>query len=159
MGILQARILEWVGCHAILQRIFPTQKLNQGLLHCRQILYQLSYQGSPLLCILYSYFHSRTDKTDGIIISSFFLVLSDTESLFPNGNDRNFWSCLREEIRDFLLGFWYFRSCFEGQLPSEGADKDSALMVSLSVGSWKRSQSWGEYDLWETRGEDQAETE
>ena len=27
----------------------PNQKLNQGLLHCRWILYQLSYQGSPLL--------------------------------------------------------------------------------------------------------------
>ena len=27
--------------------IFPTQELNQGLLHCRQILYQLSYQGKP----------------------------------------------------------------------------------------------------------------
>ena len=37
-----------VGCHALLQRIFPTQGLNPGLLHCRRILYQLSYQGSPL---------------------------------------------------------------------------------------------------------------
>ena len=36
-----------VGCHALLQGIFPTQESNQGLLHCRQILYQLSYQGSP----------------------------------------------------------------------------------------------------------------
>ena len=25
----------------------PDQESNQGLLHCRQILYQLSYQGSP----------------------------------------------------------------------------------------------------------------
>ena len=29
----------------LLQGIFPTQESNQGLLHCRQILYQLSYQG------------------------------------------------------------------------------------------------------------------
>ena len=36
-----------VGSHSPLQRIFPTQALNQGLLHCRRILYQLSYQGSP----------------------------------------------------------------------------------------------------------------
>ena len=36
-----------VGCHALLQGVFPTQGLNPGLLHCRQILYQLSYQGSP----------------------------------------------------------------------------------------------------------------
>ena len=32
---------------SLLQGIFPTQELNQGLLHCRRILYQLSYQGSP----------------------------------------------------------------------------------------------------------------
>ena len=35
-----------VVCHALLQRIFPTQGSNPGLLHCRQILYHLSYQGS-----------------------------------------------------------------------------------------------------------------
>ena len=35
-----------VGSLSVLQRIFPTQELNQGLLHCRWILYQLSYQGS-----------------------------------------------------------------------------------------------------------------
>ena len=32
-----------VGSLPLLQRIFPTQESNQGLLHCRQILYQLSY--------------------------------------------------------------------------------------------------------------------
>ena len=83
MGILQARILEWVampfsrwpsqpgdltqfffmqadsllseppgkpmntgvGNLSLLQEIFQTQELNQGFLHCRRILYQLSYQG------------------------------------------------------------------------------------------------------------------
>ena len=37
-----------VGCHAFLQGIFPTQGSNHGLLHCRQILYHLSHQGSPI---------------------------------------------------------------------------------------------------------------
>ena len=36
-----------VGCHALLHRIFPTQGSNTGLPHGRQILYQLSHQGSP----------------------------------------------------------------------------------------------------------------
>ena len=44
-GILQARILEW-GAFPLFQRIFLTQKSNQGLLHCKLILYQLSYQGN-----------------------------------------------------------------------------------------------------------------
>ena len=35
-----------VGSLSLLQRIFPTQESNQGFLHCRQILYQLSYQGN-----------------------------------------------------------------------------------------------------------------
>ena len=38
-----------VGSLSLLQRIFPTQESNQGLLHCRRILYQLSYQGNPFL--------------------------------------------------------------------------------------------------------------
>ena len=36
-----------VGCHSLLQGILPTQGLNLGLLHCRQILYCLSHQESP----------------------------------------------------------------------------------------------------------------
>ena len=36
-----------VGSHALLQEIFPTQRSNPGLLHCRQILSCLSHQGSP----------------------------------------------------------------------------------------------------------------
>ena len=36
-----------VGCHALLQGIFPTQGSNPGLPHCRQILYHPSHQGNP----------------------------------------------------------------------------------------------------------------
>ena len=41
-----------VGSQSLRQQIFLTQKSNWGLLHCRWILYQLNYQGSPLLNIL-----------------------------------------------------------------------------------------------------------
>ena len=34
-----------VGCHFLLQGIFPTQGLNPSLPHCRQTLYHLSHQG------------------------------------------------------------------------------------------------------------------
>ena len=37
-----------VGCHALLQSIFPTQGSNPGLSYCRQIFYHLSHQGSKL---------------------------------------------------------------------------------------------------------------
>ena len=36
-----------VGCHFLLQGIFPTQESNPGLLHYRQILYRLSHERSP----------------------------------------------------------------------------------------------------------------
>ena len=42
-----------VGC--LLQGIFPTQRSNPGLLHCRQILYRLSHQEAPS-------WHSITDS-------------------------------------------------------------------------------------------------
>ena len=40
-----------MGSLSLLQGIFATQELNRGLLHCRQILYQLSYEGSPFDCV------------------------------------------------------------------------------------------------------------
>ena len=55
-GVYPTRILRpWdfpgkstgVGCQSLLQGIFPTQGSNPGLLHCRQMLYRLSHQGSP----------------------------------------------------------------------------------------------------------------
>ena len=36
-----------MGSHSLLQGIFPTQRSNPGLPHCRQILYQQRHQWSP----------------------------------------------------------------------------------------------------------------
>ena len=47
-GILQARILERVAI-SFSRGSSLAQGLNPGLPHCRQILYQLSHQGSPPL--------------------------------------------------------------------------------------------------------------
>ena len=46
-----------VGSHSLLQGSFLTQRLNPSL-HCRQILYHLSHQGSP--------FQKAPSKSDGI---------------------------------------------------------------------------------------------
>ena len=52
----------WSGLPFLLQGIFPTQKLNPDLLHCRQILYQLSYEGEPpqknIYIIIYKYIYN-----------------------------------------------------------------------------------------------------
>ena len=52
-GLLHPQVLHlWIqptsDQKSLLQWIFPTQESNQSLLHCRQILDQLSYQGSPV---------------------------------------------------------------------------------------------------------------
>ena len=42
-----------MGSLSLLQQMFPTQESNQGLLHCRWILYQLSNEGWYKLCELW----------------------------------------------------------------------------------------------------------
>ena len=48
-----------LGSLSLLQRIFPTQGSNLGLPHCRQILYQLSNQGSLKILEWVAYTFSR----------------------------------------------------------------------------------------------------
>ena len=48
-----------VGSLSLLQRIFPTQGSNPGLLHCRCILYQLGHKGSPRILEWVAYPFSR----------------------------------------------------------------------------------------------------
>ena len=55
-GILQARILEWVAFPFSKGSSQPRES-NPGLLHCRQILYQLSHKESPRILewVLYAF--------------------------------------------------------------------------------------------------------
>ena len=50
----------WSRLSFLLLGISPTQESNQGLLHCRRILYQLSYQGIWLLKVIVESFLSST---------------------------------------------------------------------------------------------------
>ena len=52
-----------VGSYSLLQGIFRTQGLNPGLLHCRQVLYQLGHKGSPRILEMVAYpFSSRSSQ-------------------------------------------------------------------------------------------------
>ena len=66
-----------MDCHFLLQRIFPTQGQRNlhllCLLHCRQILYLLNYQGSPYspkAGVCWSCFRARKDKFPSLILRS-----------------------------------------------------------------------------------------
>ena len=60
-----------VGSLSFLQGNFPTQGLNPGLPHCRQILYQLSHQGSPriLQWVAYPFSKGSSQPRNGTGIS------------------------------------------------------------------------------------------
>ena len=75
-----------ISCHAFLQGIFPTQELNSGLPHCRQILYHLSHQGSPriLKWVAHSFsggsFRPRNQTRDSCLESRFFTSCATKET-------------------------------------------------------------------------------
>ena len=76
-----------VGSLSLLQGIFPTQGSNPGLPHCRQILYQLSHQGSPRILESVAYpFSSRSSWPElNCITGGFFTNWGIREALI-SGN-------------------------------------------------------------------------
>ena len=61
-----------VGCHYLLQGIFPSRGLNTGLPNCRPILYCLSPQGNPNYHILHNKSKRNTDNSwDETYLSSY----------------------------------------------------------------------------------------
>ena len=55
-----------VGCHALLQGIFPTQGSNPGLSHCMWIFHHLSHKGSPRILEWVAHPFSRDLPDPGI---------------------------------------------------------------------------------------------
>ena len=98
-----------MGSLSLLQVIFNTQESNWGLLHCRQILYQLSYQGSP------DRDKDLTWMWGGFITSCKFFDTSPTEKqglyLLPlNLGDFEPWSPAEVMILDSQSWSWKARS-------------------------------------------------
>ena len=87
----------WVGSLCLLQQIFPTQELNWGLLHCRQIPYQLSHKGSPFpsgkgfICKGIRQRDERSSAHFKIVLFVFFIL-----------------SCLTVYIFWILMVYWLF---------------------------------------------------
>ena len=129
MGILQARTLD-LSFYTLIQGIFPTQGLNQDLLHCRWILYQLSYQRSPFIIVVFPLylreFPYKSWKTSLVEFNSFsfsvtckifdlpmkseqmpccaFLIVSFSLSVLSINHTTPFWpaeSLLKSQLRDY----------------------------------------------------------
>ena len=69
-----------VGCHFLLQEIFPTQGSNLGLPYCRQTHYHLSQQGSDNLRLRFSHVPSLSQELPAK--SNFVLLLLLFSSIF-----------------------------------------------------------------------------
>ena len=81
-----------VGCHTLLQGIFPTQGSNPSLPHCRWILYCQSHQGSPWILDWVAYPFSRQtsqprDQTGvSYIVGGFFTIWATREAPYSPWN-------------------------------------------------------------------------
>ena len=86
-----------VGSLSLLQGMFPTQRSNPGLLHCRWILYHLSHQGSPRIACPFSGGSSwpRCQTRVSCITGGFFMSWATREAPFVHTHAMKvqFWSC------------------------------------------------------------------
>ena len=73
-----------VGSLSLLQGIFPTQGLNPGLRHCRQILYQLSHKGSPLNHLVYGVLLRQPNQTRRMFIGKQLWLGSESQDMLQN---------------------------------------------------------------------------
>ena len=90
-----------VGSLSLLQGISPTQESNWGLLHCRQILYQLSHKGSPRMLEWVAYpFSSRSspprNRTGVSCIAGGFFLQTELSGK-PNEGKREWKSWLKTQ--------------------------------------------------------------
>ena len=93
-----------VGCHSLLQWIFPTQGLNPGLQHCRQILYLLSQQGNLFLLL-----HAFKNTFYPSIFSVFTFTLSFIVSVNCTEPSKQF---LNFPLLPFFLSFCVFHAYY-----------------------------------------------
>ena len=98
-----------VGSLSLLQGIFPTQGSNSGLPHCRQILYQLSYKGSPGILESVAYPFSSGSSDPGIELASPAMqVFSLPPELSGKGFTLLVWSGSNTSIqRTVVLAFFF----------------------------------------------------
>ena len=91
-----------VSCHALLEGIFPSQGSNPGLLHCRQILYRLSHQGS---------LNNSIVKSSNLLrLNSSLVDYLELEGIFPFIHPVDIF--LKDSFWKIILFIYLFRLCW-----------------------------------------------
>ena len=102
-----------VGSLSFLQGIFPTQGLNPGLQHCRQILYQLSWSVKPMTTGVGRFSHESSQPRNGTRVSCI------ASGFFTN------WAIREAQAFQTKFIFASLRKYFQGKSD-----------VCISLGSW-----------------------
>ena len=97
-----------VGCHVLLQGIFPTQGSNSGLPQCRQILYCLNHEGSPRVLVWVAYPFSKRSARPLIswIADGFFTSCTTREALLKDIFRSQFYqpnSCISSYLEKYQI--------------------------------------------------------
>ena len=104
-----------VGNCSLFQGIFPTQGLNPGLPHCRQILYQLSHQGSPRKQGGEAVLIKVRLRTGSALLKAHSVVQADLGSTWSQGErTRSHLQMQRKTIHlclSFFLFWLYYMAC------------------------------------------------
>ena len=125
-----------VGCHFLLQRIFPTQGLNPGLLHCRKTLYRLSHQGSH--SYTYTYIHSFPDSFPDCCCSVTQSWLFATPWTAAGQASLSFtisWSLLKFMSVESMMPFNHLILCLHHPLPFSSCPQSFPASRSFPI-SW-----------------------
>ena len=93
-----------VGFHAILQGIFPTQGSNPCLPYCKQILYHLSHQGSPV-----EYYSANKKNKFESVEMRWMNLVSIIQQWISHKKISHTNTCVWD------LGKWYWWSCLWGK--------------------------------------------
>ena len=113
-----------VGSLSLLQGIFPTQGLNPGLPHCRQILYQLSHKGSPRILEWVAFPFSRRSSQP----RDWALVCCIAGGFFTNWAIRDALSC--QPTREILPGESHGQKSLTGYSPWGCKESDTTERLS-----------------------------
>ena len=115
-----------VGRLSLLQWIFLTQELNWGLLHCRCILYQLSYEGNPPI---HTHIHT-------VNVAQLCLTLCDPMDCSP-------WNCSGQNIG--MGSFSFLQGIFPTQGSNPGFLHCRRILYQLSHKGSPRILEWVGY--------------
>ena len=148
-----------VGCHFLLQEIFPTQGLNPGLPHCRQTLYCLSHQGSPSkysqrpkirrqLCRRSTgrgkSLSSKTYQERPLLLSKWMIVAWIWATVMDGEKLLGHWIYSKYiQLIACTAAFWFFKNCKSGHITLQ-----AWLYITLAVKSEVLHWTSGPYAIW-----------